>query len=67
MEYKVRLPDHSFVVAPKYQLYAVCNITSKGDVSYSGDTFVRIHSGKHDTSNAYTRPSNEARYCAPQR
>lgn len=31
MEYKVRLPDHSFVVVPKHQLipsvYAVCDIT----------------------------------------
>ena len=58
LEYKVRLPDHSFVVAPSHKLipsvYGVCEVTQKGNVSYSGDTFIRVRSGKHDTSNAYT-------------
>ena len=58
MEYKVRLPDHNFVVGEGHKLipsvYGVCEVTPKGDVSYSGDTFIRIRSGKHDGSNAYT-------------
>ena len=58
LEYKVTLPDHSFVVAPAHKLipsvYGVCNVSEKGEIQYSGDTFVRIRSGKHDTSNAAT-------------
>lgn len=58
LDYKVSLPDHNFVVASKHKLtpsvYGVCEITQKGDISYSGDTFVRIRSAKHDSSNAYT-------------
>lgn len=58
MEYQVRLPDHNFVVGERHKLipsvYGVCKVTPKGDVSYSGDTFIRIRSGKHDGSNAYT-------------
>ena len=58
LEYKVTLPEHSFVVAPAHKLipsvYGVFNIIEKGEVQYSGDTFVRIRSGKHDTSNAAT-------------
>ena len=58
LEYKVTLPDHNFVVGPLHTLipsiYGVCNITPKGEVSYSSDTFIRIRSGKHDSSSAYT-------------
>ena len=58
LEYKVILPDHLFVVAPAHKLipsvYGICNVTPKGDVSYTGETFIRISSAKHDTSNAYT-------------
>ena len=32
----------------------VCDVNSSGIVTYSGNTFIRIRSGKHDTSNAYT-------------
>ena len=52
LEYKTRLPDHSFVVATRHKLnpsvYGVCDINLKGEVTYSGDTFIRIRSGKHD-------------------
>ena len=58
LEYKVKLPDHSFVVATRDKLnpsvYGVCDVNLKGDVTYSGDTFVRIRSGKHDKSSAET-------------
>ena len=50
--------DHDFVVGGRHNLipsvYAVCEITSEGKVSYSGDTFIKIRSGKHDSSSAYT-------------
>ena len=36
-------------------MYGLCDIAPKdGRVTYSGDTFIRIRSGKHDTSSAYT-------------
>ena len=36
-------------------VYGLCDIALKhGRVTYSGDTFIRIRSGKHDTSSAYT-------------
>ena len=58
LEYKVRLPDHDFVVGNRHKLipsvYGVCEINDKGDVTYSGDTFIRIRSGKHDKSSATT-------------
>ena len=58
LDYKVRLPDHSFVVGEHYSLipsvYGVCEINEKGRLTYSGDTFIRIRSGKHDSSTPYT-------------
>lgn len=58
LSYKVTLPDHDFVVGQRHKLipsvYSVCNIKEDGQVSYSGDTFIRIRSGKHDSSNAFT-------------
>ena len=58
LEYKVRLSDHDFVVGGKHKLipsvYAVCNVLENGKISYSGNTFVNIRSGKHDSSTAYT-------------
>ena len=59
LDYRVRLPDHDFVIGTKHKLipsvYGLCDIAPKdGRVTYSGDTFVRIRSGKHDTSSAYT-------------
>ena len=58
LEYEVRLPDHDFVVGSRHKLtpsvYGVCTINSKGKVTYSGDTFIRIRSGKHDNSSVNT-------------
>ena len=58
LEYKVRLNDHDFVVGGRHKLipsvYAECNLLQNGKVSYSGNTFIRIRSGKHDSSTAYT-------------
>ena len=63
MEYRVRLPDHDWVVAERHKLipsvYALCTIEKDriGDekaVTYSGPTYVAIRSGKHDKSTAYS-------------
>lgn len=58
INYKVRLPDHNFVVGDRHKLipsvYGVCNLLPNGKVSYSGNTFIRIRSGKHDSSTAFT-------------
>ena len=58
LEYKDRLADHNCVVTQRHKLipsvYGVCEVKPNGDVSYSGDTFIQIRSGKHDSSNPYT-------------
>ena len=58
LEYKVRLPDHDFVIGTRHKLipsvYAECEVKEDGNLSYSGATFIKIRSGKHDSSNAYT-------------
>ena len=58
LKYKVRLVDHNFVVPQRHKripsVYGVCEVKPNGDVSCSGDKFVRIRSGKHDSSNPYT-------------
>ena len=64
LEYKVKLPDHDWVVAAKHKLipsvYAgICINDSaiNGDpksISYSGPTYVAVRSGKHSSSNAST-------------
>ena len=58
MEYKVRLPDHNFVVGPSHTLiplvYGVCEIKDNGELSYSRNTFIRIRSDKHDSSSTHT-------------
>ena len=58
LEYKVRLPDHNIVVGTPHNLvrsvYGVCDINLKGEVTYLGDTFIRMCSGKHDKSSANT-------------
>ena len=58
MEYKVRLPDHDFGVGPRHTLipsvYGVCQIKENGELSYSGNTFITICSGKHDSSSTHT-------------
>ncbi|KAL9693760.1 hypothetical protein quinque_013045 [Culex quinquefasciatus] len=63
MEYRVRLPDHDWVVADRHKLipsvYAGVAIKKdgfgdKGAVSYSGPTHVSVRSGKHSKSTAYS-------------
>ena len=50
MECKVKLLDQDFLIGRQRKLnhlaYGVSKITKSGDVSYSGDTFIRIRSGK---------------------
>lgn len=58
MEYKVKLLIHVFVIGPQQKLFpsvfGVGDFTNTDDVPYSGYTFIRIRSRRHDTSNAYT-------------
>ena len=58
MDYKVRSPDHSFVVGELHSIipsvYGVCDIDEKGCLTYSSDTFIRVCSGKHDSSTLFT-------------
>ena len=58
LDYKVRLPDHNFVVGKRHTLIpsvmAECVVNQDGKVTYSGKTFIRVRSGKHDSSTAYT-------------
>ena len=62
VEYRVRLPDHDWVVAARHKLipsvYAGVIIQPNGlgraeAVGYSGPTYVAIRSGKHSSSTAY--------------
>ena len=58
MMYRVRLPDHDWVVATRHKLipsvYAGLTFNEKGRLSYSGPTHIAIRSGKHDSSTAFT-------------
>merc|ERR1719233_2336160 len=63
LDYKVKLPDHQYVVASKHKLkpsvYVMCTVDDKcvgesAAVKYSGPTAVRVHSCKHDTSTSRT-------------
>ena len=58
MRYEVRLPDHNFVVASRHHLTpsvcAICDIDDTGNVKNTRDTFIRIRSGKHESSTPYT-------------
>ena len=63
MEYKLRLPNHDFIVATKHHLipsiYAFLTVKPNSvgqtsSVSYTGPTAAYIRSGKHDQSNALT-------------
>ncbi|CAG8734991.1 24591_t:CDS:2 [Dentiscutata erythropus] len=63
LEYQVKLLDHDWIVAERHKLissvYAILNVeggkyrNSKA-VTYSGPTFIRVCSGKHDSSTAYS-------------
>ena len=59
MDYKVRLPDHSFVVGKRHSLIpsvcGVCHINEKGHPTYSGDMFIRVRSWKYDSSAPFTQ------------
>ncbi|CAF3745929.1 unnamed protein product [Rotaria sp. Silwood1] len=56
LDYRIRLPDHDWIVAPRHQLipsvYAGCLLSQDGDLSYSGPTYIAIRSAKHDLSTA---------------
>ena len=61
LKYRVKLPDHQYVVASKHNLkpsvYALCvikpSIVGRNDaVQYVGPTAIRIRSCKHDSSTA---------------
>lgn len=60
MEYKIRLSDHDFVVAPRHKLVPSViaaieikkNSIGKQGVTYSGPTYVGIRSAKHSSSSA---------------
>ncbi|CAG8744682.1 11108_t:CDS:2, partial [Gigaspora rosea] len=63
VEYRVELPDHDWVIAKKHKLilsvYAILEMQSgkygnAKAITYLGPMFIRIRSGKHDTSTAYT-------------
>lgn len=63
LEYRVRLPDHDWVIAERHKLipsvYAGIVIKNQAlgnpeDVTYSGPTYIAIRSGKHDSSTAST-------------
>ena len=63
LEYKVRLPDHQYVVASRHCLkpsvYASCIIDpllvgTPSAVKYTGPTAIRVRSCKHDESTSKT-------------
>ena len=61
MEYRIRLPDHDFVVAANHKLIPSVigdmqiksDCMSKEAVSYSGPTYIGIRSSKHSGSSAF--------------
>lgn len=65
MEYRIKLPDHDFVIAAGHKLtpsvIAGLQIEPEklsGAVSASGPTFIGIRSGKHDSSVAATHAAD---------
>ena len=63
LDYKLKLPDHQYVVAGKHKLkpsvYALCSINPSivghpEAVSYSGPTAIRVRSCKHEKSTCHT-------------
>ncbi|CAG8801521.1 14101_t:CDS:2, partial [Dentiscutata erythropus] len=51
LEYQVELPDHDWVVTERHKLIPSGQAKA---VTYSGSIFIRIRSGKHDSSTAYS-------------
>ncbi|CAH1105831.1 unnamed protein product [Psylliodes chrysocephalus] len=67
LDYRVKLPDHDFVVAEKHKfipsVYAGIVIKKDGEgkpeaVTHSGPTYLAIRSGKHSSSNAETHATD---------
>lgn len=68
VEYRIKLPDHDWVVASKHTLipsvYAGIHIKSDNmhgspeSVSFSGPTYIGIRSGKHSSSTAATHAND---------
>ena len=58
VNFKVRLPDHNFPVGDRHSIipsaHGVCTLLPSGKVSYTGETFISLRSGKHDSSTAYS-------------
>ncbi|KAJ6643287.1 hypothetical protein Bhyg_08245, partial [Pseudolycoriella hygida] len=63
VEYRVSLPDHDWVVAPRHKfipsVYAGITIKANGfgkpdAVEYTGPTYIAIRSGKHSSSTAFS-------------
>ncbi|CAF5015493.1 unnamed protein product [Rotaria sp. Silwood1] len=56
LDYRVRLSDHDWTVAPRHQLtpsvYAAYILSKDGDLGYSGPTYIGIRSAKHEFSTA---------------
>ncbi|CAF1602695.1 unnamed protein product, partial [Rotaria sp. Silwood1] len=56
LDYRIRLPDHDWIVAPRHQLtpsvYAACLLSEDEDLGYSGPTYIAMRSVKHDLSSA---------------
>ncbi|CAF1478065.1 unnamed protein product [Rotaria sp. Silwood1] len=62
LDYRIRLPDHDWTVAPRHQLtpsvYAACLLSEDGDLGYSGPTYIAIRSAKHEFSSAETHATD---------
>lgn len=67
MEYRVKLPDHDWVVAERHKLIPSVNAFMEiaqnqiGDplaVKYSGPTYISIRSGKHSSSTAVSHAND---------
>lgn len=67
VEYRVKLPDHDWVVAAGHKLVpsVYAGIEIKPDdigncqaVSYSGPTYIAIRSGKHSSSTAFSHAAD---------
>lgn len=63
MQYRVKLPDHDWVVAERHKLipsvYSIIDVApnrmmDRSAVGYSGPTYITIRSGKHSSSTAYS-------------
>ena len=58
VNFKVKLPDHNFPVGERHTLipsaHGLCHLLPNGKVSYTGETFISLRSGRHESSTAYT-------------